>query len=87
LTAGSERLVKRRFEAVPYVQPSPAQAIAPEHNGMPAASPFGAMLLLSLLTPRTFALELVTSLSVCECENKIMLGQIKKTFRVKQVFH
>ena len=52
---------------------------------MPAASPFGAMLLLGLLKQRAFALDVGASLSVLECENEIVLGQINKTFCVEHV--
>jgi hypothetical protein len=33
-----ERLIKGCFEAVLDIQPSPAQSVAPEHNGMPTDS-------------------------------------------------
>jgi hypothetical protein len=54
---------------------------------MSAGAPFAAMLLLGLLKQRAFALEVIASLNIAECENEIFLGQINKTFCVEHVFH
>ncbi len=86
-SAGSERLIERRFEAVRYIQPSPAQAAVPEDYGMSTWMPFRAMFLLRFLEQRALALEVLSAVCIMECQNKFILRQIQKALRVKPVFH
>jgi hypothetical protein len=69
----SKTLSESGFEAVSYVEPSPAQAICPEHNRVPPWSPCGAMLLLGLLKQGALILETLPAFYILERQNKIFL--------------